>query len=135
MQHCNVYMYLILAQNSVAQRNVLMPIKGKNTVLLQKCIYSLQSKSALASACTKSDICKPTMPVLTLYLLMMQADLEKQAGKLRKVEAHLIESKPLPNIDPLMAVLQQGIAKMAVHSIAIDNTTGCTATWQASLDK
>lgn len=66
---------------------------------------------------------------------MMQADLEKQAGKLRKVEGHLIESRPSPNVDPLMAALQQGIAKMAVHSIASDNTTGSTATWQASLDK
>ena len=65
----------------------------------------------------------------------MQADLEKQAGKLRKVEAHLIGSKASPNVDPLMAALQQGIAKMAVHSIASDNTTGSTATWQASIDK
>lgn len=65
----------------------------------------------------------------------MQADLEKQAGKLRKVEAHLIRSKPSPKVDPLMAALQQGIAKMAVHSIVSDNTTGSTATWQASLDK
>ena len=66
---------------------------------------------------------------------MMQADLEKQAGKLRKVEAHSIGSRPSPNIDPLMAALQQGIAKMAVHSIASDNTTDSTATWQASLNK
>ena len=64
---------------------------------------------------------------------MMQADLEKQAGKLRK--GHVIGSRPSPNVDPLMAALQQGIAKMAVHSIASDNTTGSTATWQASLDK
>lgn len=66
---------------------------------------------------------------------MMQADLEKQAGKLKKVEAQSIGSKPSTNVDPLMAALQQGIAKMAVHSIASDNTTGSTATWQASLDK
>lgn len=66
---------------------------------------------------------------------MMQADLERQAGKLRKVSAQTIGSKPVPTIDPLMAALQQGIAKMAVHSIAADNTTGSTATWQASVDK
>jgi len=34
----------------------------------------------------------------------------------------------------LIAALQQGIAKMAVHSIATDNTTGSTETWQTCTD-
>ena len=66
---------------------------------------------------------------------LMHAELERQAGRLRKVNGQTVVSKPAPNVDPLMAALQQGIAKMAVHSIAADNTTGSTATWQASVDK
>ena len=65
----------------------------------------------------------------------MQADLERQAGRLRKVESQAKNSQPSKVVDPLVAALQQGIAKMAVHSIASDNTTGTTATWQAAGDK
>ena len=67
--------------------------------------------------------------------MTLQADLERQAGRLRKVEPETRAPRLSQNVDPLVAALQQGIAKMAVHSIATDNTTGSTATWQASADK
>lgn len=62
----------------------------------------------------------------------LQADLERQAGRLRKVPHQLGAAKAVHAVDPLVAALQKGIAKMAVHSIASDNTTGSTVTWQAS---
>ena len=64
----------------------------------------------------------------------VQADLERQVGRLRKVQAQTAAPRPAQSADTLIAALQQGIAKMAVHSIATDNTTGSTETWQTCTD-
>ncbi len=70
---------------------------------------------------------------MTVHIL--QADLERQAGRLRKVQPQVVAVRPAQAVDPLVSALQQGIAKMAVHSIASDNTTGSTETWQTCQDK
>lgn len=66
-------------------------------------------------------------------MYFLQADLKQQVGRLRKVQAQTAAPRP-QSADPLIAALQQGIAKMAVHSIATDNTTGSTEAWQTCAD-
>ena len=67
-------------------------------------------------------------------MYILQADLERQVGRLRKVQAQTAAPRLAHSADSLIAALQQGIAKMAVHSIATDHTDGSTETWQTCTD-
>ena len=69
------------------------------------------------------------------FIHTLQADLERQAGRLRKTQPQVNVCRHAEATDPLLAALQQGIAKMAVHSIASDNTTGSTETWETCAKK
>ncbi|KAL0032168.1 hypothetical protein WJX77_008646 [Trebouxia sp. C0004] len=86
--------------------------------------------SSSATTRTTSSECRSN----GAHALPSEADLERQVGRLRKVQAQSAAPRSAQSVDPLIAALQQGIAKMAVHSIATDNTTGSTETWQTCTD-
>ncbi len=80
------------------------------------------------AVCLTIGICSGSRDEKVSDELLLQAQLRARAARLKPVEpAAADQQAQVKHADGLVAALQQGLAKMAVHSIASDNTGGTTA--------
>lgn len=86
------------------------------------------SKKFTPAVCLTIGICSGSKDEKVSDELLLQAQLRARAARLKPVEpAAADQQAQVKHADGLVAALQQGLAKMAVHSIASDNTGGTTA--------